>query len=221
MRVRSFSILILLLALTACQVLNLGQEEPEPGAVLFQDDFSQPTSGWNRGATTEGETDYAGGFYRIYINQAYTDIWSGPGLDFSDVRIEVEAAKASGPDDNHFGVICRAVDSSHFYFFLISSDGYYGIGRRSGEQQDLLGMDGMQPSEAIRQGEETNHIRADCVGDRLTLYVNGTKLAEVQDPVYTHGDVGLIAGSFASSGTDIHFDHFTVLEPASRDEQEG
>ena len=39
MRVRSFSILILLLALTACQVLNLGQEEPEPGAVLFQDDF--------------------------------------------------------------------------------------------------------------------------------------------------------------------------------------
>ena len=74
-------------------------------------------------------------------------------------------------------------------------------------------MDAMQPSEAIQQGGAQNTIRADCVGSTLSLYVNGQKLDEVQDTEFASGDVGLIAGSFDTPGTDIHFDNFVVTKP--------
>ena len=74
-------------------------------------------------------------------------------------------------------------------------------------------MDAMQPSETIKQGAASNHIRADCVGDSLSLYVNGEKLASANDSEYSNGDVGLLAGAFDTTGTDIHFDNFSVLKP--------
>ena len=69
------------------------------------------------------------------------------------------------------------------------------------------------PSEQINQGNATNAIRADCVGDNLTLYANGTILADVRDSRFTSGDVGLIAGTFDIPGAEILFDDFVVRQP--------
>jgi hypothetical protein len=69
------------------------------------------------------------------------------------------------------------------------------------------------PTDAIRQGEATNHIRADCVGSSLTLHVNGAELAEVQDDTLASGDVGLLAGTFDQPGTELLFDDFVVKRP--------
>lgn len=40
------------------------------GAILLQDDFSDPTSGWETAAFEEGETGYVDGAYRILVKQA-------------------------------------------------------------------------------------------------------------------------------------------------------
>jgi hypothetical protein len=206
---------VLILASLACQATTGGggTATDQPSNLLFQDDFSDTSSGWDRVTADTGVTDYAEGVYRIYVNESGTDVWANPGLEFSDVTVQVEAIKIGGPDDNDFGVICRSVDTSNFYFFVISSDGYYGIGKVSNAGQELIGMDAMQPSEAILQGEASNTIRADCVGSSLSLYVNAEKLDEVQDSEFSTGDVGLIAGSFDTPGTDIHFDNFRVIKP--------
>ncbi|MBP8047774.1 MAG: hypothetical protein KAY64_03425, partial [Anaerolineales bacterium] len=42
----------------------LDQAAPS-GSVLFQDDFANPASGWNRFSATEGVMDYDGGSYRM------------------------------------------------------------------------------------------------------------------------------------------------------------
>ena len=183
------------------------------GRVLFSDDFSAPTSGWNQVTAASGESIYLDGAYRIFVNEANVDIWSKPGKSFKDARIEVDAFKVGGERDNRFGLICRAVDDDSFYIFIISSDGYYGIGLIDGQDYKLLGMDALQPSDAIRLGSASNHIRADCVGDTLTLTVNGVQLAQVQDARFTSGDVGLIAGTYDTPGTDIRFDDFIVYQP--------
>jgi hypothetical protein len=206
----------LVLSSLACQAISNGvtstTDQPSSN-LLFKDDFSDTSSGWDQVTTDTGETDYVDGVYRIYVNETGTDVWANPGLDFTDVSVQVEAMKVGGPEDNDFGVICRSMDVSKFYFFVISSDGYYGIGKVSDSGQELIGMDAMQPSEAIQQGEATNTIRADCVGSSLSLFVNGQKLDEVQDSEFSSGDVGLIAGSFDTPGTDIHFDNFSVTKP--------
>ncbi len=207
-------LVMLSLAALACQAPIVKRFLPsQSGKILFQDDFSDPSSGWNRVTTTKGQTDYADGVYRIFVNEPNLDIWSMPGRNFTDVHIEVDALKVGGERDNRFGIICRAISVDSFYTFIISSDGYYGIGKIKAQDYHLIGMDALQPSKAIRLGTALNRLRADCVGDRLTLYVNGEKLAEVQDAEYSSGDVGLIAGTYQSAGTDIRFDNFIVYQP--------
>lgn len=202
----------LLFSSLACQALR-GSSTPEPGDVLFQDNFADPDSGWNRIATMQGETDYADGVYRIFVNEPNLDIWSMPGKDFQDVRVEVDALKVGGERDNRFGIICRATQPDSFYTFIISSDGYYGIGKIKGQEYTLIENDSLQPSEAILKGAALNHLRADCIGDTLTFYVNGEKLAQVRDAEFPRGDVGLIAGTYQNAGTDIRFDNFIVFAP--------
>jgi hypothetical protein len=187
--------------------------EGQPGEVLFKDDFSDPESGWDRVIVADGVTDYSDGAYRIFVNTSNTDVWANPDLDFTDVRIDVETSKVGGDDDNDYGLICRYQDSENFYFFVISSDGYYGVGKVSAGLQQLIGMESMPPSESINQGNATNTLRADCVGSTLSFYVNNESLGVYEDTEFASGDVGLIAGTFDSSGVDIHFDNFMVSRP--------
>ncbi len=217
MQLLSIGILLILVSLACSAVDSLGssdtgQQGPPPG-VLFQDDFSDTSSGWDQVNMEEGITDYENGYYRIYVNTDETDVWANPGLNFTDTVIEVDATKVGGPDDNDFGVICRYQDVENFYFFIVSSDGYYGVGKVVGGEQELIGMDQMYPDESILQGNTTNRIKADCVGSHLVLHANGTKIADVEDTTFSSGDVGLIAGTFAEPGTDIHFDNFVVRKP--------
>ncbi len=217
MRIRLLYLVLLALCLAAfslsCKLLLPEESEVESGQVLYQDDFSDPSSGWNRVSTDTGETEYDDGVYRIYVNEPNTDIWSHPGKSYDDAVIEVDAFKVGGERDNRFGLICRAKGTDSFYTFIISSDGYYGIGKVKQEKYELIDTDALLPSEVIIKGSAINRIRAECVGERLTLYVNGIKIAEYFDSEFTSGDVGLIAGTYNEPGTDIRFDDFLVIQP--------
>lgn len=202
------------------------QSEPAPEAqqipsnVLFQDDFADTSSGWDRFSDADGMTDYENGAYRIFIDKPEFTFWANPGLGDmlpSDVRIEVDAAKVGGPDLNDFGVICRysiTDELANFYEFIISSDGYAGIVLVSESTQEVISGDGqLQPFDGILQGEATNHIQAVCFGNLLTLYINGVEFASVTDTTLANGDVGLLASTYDEAGVDILFDNFIVTEP--------
>ncbi len=205
----------LLVSLTACQVLQAAPSFASANNnVLFQDDFSNPSSGWDRHHDDTVSLDYENGLYHIVVNLPNYDAWSNPGLNFTDVRIEVDAGKVAGPDDNDFGVICRYNPAGpDFYAFLISSDGYYGILKHQSGKQTLLHGPKMDISPAIATGVAENHITAICAGPTLTLIVNGVQLATVQDNDFASGDIGLIAGTFEEPGTSILFDNLSVLQP--------
>ncbi len=206
--------LFLILFVVGCTAPQAIVERSPAGEILFKDDFSDPNSGWDQAASANGETNYVHGYYRIWVNEPYTDLWANPGLQFADVTIEVEASKAGGPEDNVFGLICRSNEAGdQYYYFVMSSDGYFGIGKVDGQEQTLLNADKMLPSDLILQGKQTNTLRADCIGDRLVFYVNGQILAEAQDSEYLTGDIGLTAGSFDKPDIDIHFDNLIVTKP--------
>jgi hypothetical protein len=214
-----FSVILAALMLTtlACSLWGENNESSVgselPPDILFLDDFSDASSGWDRVNEEEGITDYVDGVYRILVNTDNTDVWANPGLNFSDTVIEVDANKVGGPDDNDFGLICRYQDLSNFYFFIVSSDGFYGIAKVIDGEQELLGLENMEYSETINQGNSKNKLRADCIGQNLALYINGQKLMDATDSQYSAGDVGLIAGTFDVAGTEIQFDNFIVRKP--------
>jgi hypothetical protein len=203
-------LIILLLASTAC----LTSTSTPVGNILFSDDFSTTKNKWDQVNDSSRITDYYENAYRIMINDTNSDTWANPGNEsFTDVRIEVDATKNAGPDDNDFGVICRYIDVDKFYYGVVSSDGYYAIMKMSGSTGSPIGQDTMLQSDQISQGGATNHVRFDCVGSTLTLYVNGTQIDQQTDSDYTTGNVGLVAGSFSTAGTDILFDNFIVYKP--------
>ncbi len=199
----------LALTLGSCSDVRSAQS----GDVLFQDAFEHPSSGWDRYQGTDYRADYIGGAYRIEVLLPNTDTWSTPDLSFGDAQIEVDARKVAGSDNNLFGVLCRYQDGSNFYFFLISSDGYAGIGIQQQGEARLLSSDTMLPHPAVATGGALNHLSALCLGPHLELAVNGQPVASVTTAELSGGDVGLIAGTYDEPGVVIEFDNFSVMQP--------
>ncbi len=182
--------------------------------VIYADDFSDPNSGWDRADEADYFTDYYSGAYRIIVNTDMSDSWANPDDNlFNDTITEVDTVKNGGPDMNDFGLICRYQGVDQFYYAIITSDGYYGISKVTSDSSEILGTGELSSSKLINRGDATNHIRFDCVGDMLTLYVNGRQIDQQTDSTYTSGNVGLIAGTYDTAGTDILFDNFYVLQP--------
>jgi hypothetical protein len=182
--------------------------------VLLEDDFSGLDNHWDQISNNDLTTDYYDSAYRILVNLENYDAWANPDdLSFTDVQVEVDATKNAGPDTNDYGIICRYKGKGSYYYGLISSDGYYGIYKKSSDGGRQLGQGGEQFSDKILTGNVTNHIRFDCVGSTLTLYVNGTLIDQQTDSSYSDGNVGLIAGTYTEAGTDILFDNFFVYKP--------
>jgi hypothetical protein len=199
-----------LFLLSACSALASNPSAPS-GTILFQDTFATNVSGWDRLANDGGIMDYDSGGFRILIRQPNMNYWSTPQKNFGDVRVEADVTKLNGPEENRAGLMCR-YQGGDYYFFIISNDGFYGIGKFIGGQTLLLGQTIMQPSELI-QKDAMNHIRADCTGDKLTLYVNFNQVASAQDSDFATGDVGVLAGAFTQPGVDVLFQNFVVMQP--------
>lgn len=208
----TFVFIFFISACSAIAPVSLPQNALPAGSVLFQDDFSNQTTGWDRLLVNEGIMDYDSGGYRILVNALQTNFWSTPNKTFNDVRIEVDTGKLAGPDENRIGLLCR-FNGKDYYFFIMTSDGFYGVGLFKDGQATLLGQSEMLSSDNINKGLAINHLRADCAGQSLTFYVNGFQIAQAQDSTLTSGDVGMLAGTFSTAGVDIVFDNFVVLQP--------
>lgn len=200
----------LALAMAGCSAFQI---ETHPGDVLFQDDFTRAWSGWDRHHEAAYSADYVSGTYHILVNAANADAVANPGLDFGDVKVQVEATRVGGPENNVFGLICRSQDPRDYYFFVVSSDGYAGIGISKAGRRHLLSSDTLLPARPILGGSQTNVLRADCIGYHLDLYVNGTLVSQAQSAEWPTGDVGLLAGSYSEGGVEIAFDNFSVTQP--------
>jgi tetratricopeptide (TPR) repeat protein len=184
----------------------------DSGDILFEDDFSSPYSGWTTREADDYTIRYADGSYRFNLQADGTTVWGRPRLDLTDVSIEVDVTKFSGPD-TLIGVICRYVDSDNFYLLEIADTGVFAIYKlKDGKWGDppIVAFD---QSEAIQTGNAANHLRADCSGSTFTLYVNGEKVAEGYDPDFASGDVGLLVGSFDQGGIEVEFDNFVIRQP--------
>jgi hypothetical protein len=128
----------------------------------------------------------------------------------------VQARQTSGPNNNAYGVLCRYQDENNFYIFLISCDGYYAIGKyQTGEQQVTYLTPNQEyvSSDLINQGVATNLLRVSCIGNELSLSVNGLPLATVQDDSFSGGDVGLGVSTLEPGTAVVQFDDLLVLAP--------
>jgi hypothetical protein len=201
--------------LTAC---GSAPETAAP-AVEFEsillENFDNENNFWQKiDVDKKGEAGYAGGKYRMQATESNTFLFAFPVTpatnSLRDVSVLVEAELDDGASSNNlYGVICRYINRENFYFLVISSDGYFGIGKVIDGMYQLINRSDYPPSEVILTGEKTNRIRADCVGSTLTLYVNDQWVDSQDDTDLITGKVGLITGTLEGQ-TTILFDAFEI-----------
>ncbi len=209
--------LVGIMLLASCSLGGGGVDACNEGGALFEDDFSgEQNCGWaeyNRGGAV---VEINEGVLRISTSQPGQIWWTNPGKSFDDVIISTDARQVSGPNNNAYGVMCRYQNEENFYVFLISGDGYYTIGKYSSDSPTItyLTENGeYQFSEVINQGTATNQIRASCIGQELSLAVNGMTLVTVLDPTFVIGDVGLAVSTLEQGTAVVEFSEFRVVAP--------
>jgi hypothetical protein len=206
--------LVMLLA-SACTPRPSGP--PGDPNLLFKDDFANVDSGWDRYTGAEGAVGYAEGQYQIRVDEPNIYLWGTPGLDLTDSALEADTIYAAGPANNEFGLICRFTQTDgkkNFYFFFISSDGYYVAGKVVRDKKTYLSAPDFQSSAAIKKDLATvNHLSATCAENNMAFAVNGVALGQFQDDELKHGGFGLIVGAYDEGEVEIRFDNVTVRKP--------
>ena len=215
---RSLILILALLALAACGVAPESEPDTCDGPdFLFADDFSgEFDCGWalyDRGGGTAAIDNAA---MQLIVGQPGQLWWTNPGRDFDDVVITAEARQVDGPNDNAYGIICRYQNEENFYAFMVSGDGYFAIGKyqTGSETVTYLTPDAQfQPSDAINVGVASNELRVSCIGNQLSMEVNGIPLLSVTDPTFVTGDIGLAAATLQQGTTIVEFDNVRVTIP--------
>ncbi len=178
--------------------------------LVLEADFSTGR-GWHTEENDRFHFAFQDGGYVIGIDIRNAAVWSIRDDSYSDVILETSAERLNGPQDGYYGVVCRQVDSDNYYGLAVSSDGAYGILKMLDGKMDFL-VEGTAP-EGVIQADGPNLVQGDCIGETLTLFANGQKLAEIQDSDLESGATGMLAGTHSNPGFEALFKTFKIYQP--------
>lgn len=191
---------------------------------LFRDDLHltfDDNENWNvptlegiRGSVQDGrflfETDWPDSTF-----------WSAAGApNFEDGTYEVTVSPVNGSKESAGGLFFRADPAgSAFYYFMVSTDGFYTVGGCFNEctaTEDFIPMTQptWQQADTINAGlGTTNQLRVIANGADMQFFINETEIAQFSESNLEKGDLGFIMQTF-DAGATIAFDelHFTPTE---------
>jgi len=187
--------------------------EPQP---FYTDDFSDNIDAWFsvvlHGDENKAKADIQDGYlvFDITAKDTYLYLFNAK-FTYTDVRI-VTQAENRGLNNNNVSLLCRASDGG-WYEFNIANNGLYWIYAyivKKGYVELASGG-----SNAIKMGKDVNEYAAECVGNQLTLYINGVETKSVTDNQYKleEGWVGLSVSSFNVFPIVVGFDLLEISEP--------
>jgi len=111
------------------------------------------------------------------------------------------------------GIVFRSEDSidDHFYLFRIHTDGSYWLYRFIDRNIDHAILLQHSSTQAFHTGSgKSNLIAVVAQGSSLTLYVNRQQVCELQDAGYTHGQIGVLAGSLQQAPSQALYEQAKV-----------
>ena len=181
-----------------------------PQNPTYQENFSDPSSGWPIESYPDKEYAYEDGEYHIRVKATYNFVpwaWISDAGKFTDFALEIDARLVSGSSGSKYGVVFRVEDNDHFYRFMIREDGYYTVSKWDNDKWFTL--QNWTKSDFINQGNSTNHLLVVCRGSQIKVYVNGYYLDTITDNSFTRGYVGVMVSS-GETDVDAAFDNIKV-----------
>jgi len=180
------------------------------GEVIAKDEFSPAVGRWHIFHDELGSAQIKDGQMVLWVNSPFSVVWSTVDYAYESMSISATAQVLAGSGDGDFGLICGMLDGQHFTSLEVSEDGYFSIWKRSGSQTIIL-VEWIY-AEIIAAGGALQ-LSAECSSESLKFAVNNSLLADVIDPQFTPGTVGLMAGTLASSNLSVGFDNVEIRIP--------
>jgi serine protease Do len=141
--------------------------------------------------------------YVYYMYNPYT---------YSDVSLTLNAENR-GRNNNNVSLVCRMnQDGTQWYEFSVESGGVWYLYAYDNGEYKILDNGGTQ---ALKQGREVNEYKMDCVGDEITVYVNGNEIKTVKDNTYGYneGFVGFNISSLNVLPITVEVNWFDIAQP--------
>ncbi len=196
-------------------------------SILYQDNFSDPASGWL--PTTKEENlgllaNYENGALVVTLDPR-TSGWSlaAPTMGHPSLRAEVDMTLEEDLGNAYMGLGCdRLTAKDHFNFLAdINPQGYYAITYSKNESGLRSLVDWTQSGYIILGLGQPNHVRLDCAPDKLTLYINQEKVQEVDLtdvsglPAEYQQEAVIVTAHFTYhyGEAKASFDNFTLRKP--------
>lgn len=204
-------LLVMMLGIAACS-----PQTTDDGRVIFyQDDFSDPDSGWDVYFGEQGSAGYADEAYVITLTTENMLLWGNANLGdpIDSARIAVNVQNLNIEEQGSFGILCYYdADTLSYYYFEVATDSYRAIVKvENGVIVDYVAPD-RRDEEAIPANAENYRLEVICAAGEQVLLVNGVEVARAADASLQAGDVGLFAASLTTSNVVMQFDDFLVTE---------
>ncbi len=184
--------------------------------VLYQDNFTDPTTGWPKLAFDNYFIGYhEPNHYHVEVHAPNDKaIVTIPKLKFDDVTLQIKALvepnNTAQAGDFRYGVVFRR-SGSNYYAFAISprNKTWYLLKSSPNALTELK----KGTSEMIQGLKADDTLRVDAQGATFSLKLNDQAIGEVSDSSYITGEVGFMVETFDSSRAHIHFGNITLAQP--------
>jgi hypothetical protein len=193
--------------------------------ILYQDNFTDPSTGW-----TEDKFDnyfigyHEPEYYHVQVDSPnYKTTVFAPGKqsydNFTvDLKVLTNSGKTSPAGDFRYGVAFRRKGDQYYAFTISPRSKKWFILKSTPNALEVVkeGTD-----EDIHDLDTDDTLRVDARGSSLAFHINDRLIDEITDQDYSSGEIGFYVESFDSPHTHIHFDDLVVrkYEPPVEGEQ--
>lgn len=210
---RSFIVFLvsLLVIIFVCPAV-VGQEEDvdstEKKIEHYEDDFTDPESGWPTSDGEVGSSGYGDKTYNVRFKKAGYSYAIPAPVQVSPKEFSLEVTAKSEGKEGSYGILFGYEDSDNWYCFRVTQKGAHVLNERI--NGDFSGHRGWNESSHVNEdGENTLRVEVSS-GNDIQLFVNGHSVRYiVSEADYEGGRVGLYTSSF-EKGFEVKFEELNL-----------
>ena len=126
--------------------------------------------------------------------------WSLGNKRIANFYLEATFTIGNCSGNDRYGLVFRAPNTSEGYFYGVSCQGMFGLTRWDSMTQLIE----WKPAVPLKAGpNQTNRVGVMARGTELTLYINGTEVAKINNERYTEGFFGFYIASHGTYGLNV------------------
>jgi hypothetical protein len=189
--------------------------------ILYRDEFSSPSSGWEQGEIDNFMVRYVrDSGPRYYQVQA-----RGPEdqylafvpevRDYEDVNVDVKTfTEAASSGDFRYGPVFRRSGDQYYAFAISPSTETWYFLKGSSNGLEVL-KDGINKRMRGLDGQDT--LRVETYGSTFLVFINGRFIDWISDSDYASGEVGVFVETIDNSDVLIGFNSITIWDIPATD----